>query len=281
MADDSVRTWFITGTSRGLGRAFAEEALAAGDRVAATARDPGAVADLVEKYGDQVLPVRLDVRDRAAVVAAVRHAESELGHIDVLVNNAGYGLAGAVEEVTEEQVRDQFDTNVFGALWCSQAVLPLMRQRGTGYIVQVSSVAGLTTYPNLGMYCASKWALEGFSETLAQEVTPFGITVILLELGEFRTEWSAGSLVRAEPMAAYDDILAKRRHGLSGAYAHLQPGDPAAAARALLEILAAEDKPRRVLLGNGAATLIPEVYRQRLAEWAKWEKLARSVDFAS
>jgi NAD(P)-dependent dehydrogenase (short-subunit alcohol dehydrogenase family) len=155
-----------------------------------------------------------------------------------------------------------------------------MRERGTGRIFQISSVAGLTTYPNLGLYCASKWALEGWSDALAQEVASFGIRVTIVELGEFRTEWSAGSLARAEPLAAYDDILATRRHGLSGAYAHLQPGDPRRAGEALLKLLQAEEPPRRVLLGGGAADLIPQVYRDRLAAWERWDGLARSVDFA-
>ncbi len=279
MTSAPIRTWLITGTSRGLGRAFAEVALDAGDRVIATARDTTTLQDLTEKYPDRVLPLQVDVRDRAAVAAAVRQAEAAVGHIDVLVNNAGYGLAGAIEEVTEEQVRDQFEVNVFGPVWFAQAVLPLMRERRAGHIFQVSSIAGLTTYPNLGMYCASKWALEGLSETLAQEVEPFGITVTIVELGEFRTDWSAGSMVRAQPMAAYDEILAKRRHGLSGAFAHLQPGDPARAGRALLEVLNSPKPPRRLLLGNGAASLAPKVYHERLAEWALWEDLARSVDF--
>ncbi|RZU51639.1 NADP-dependent 3-hydroxy acid dehydrogenase YdfG [Krasilnikovia cinnamomea] len=280
MTADRQRTWFITGASRGLGRAFAEVALDAGERVVATARDTAGLAGLVDRYGtDRVVPLRLDVRDRAAVHSAVRDGVAAAGAVDVLVNNAGYGLAGAVEEVSEEQVRDQFDVNVFGALWCTQAVLPFMREHGSGHILQISSVAGLTTYPNLGMYCASKWALEGLSETLAQEVAAFGIHVTLVELGEFRTEWSAGSLVRAAPLAAYDDVLAKRRHGLSGAYAHLQPGDPRRAGEALLEVVRADSPPRRLLLGNGAADLIPQVYRQRLDEWAQWEKLARAADF--
>ncbi|MEV7618207.1 oxidoreductase [Streptomyces sp. NPDC089799] len=273
------RVWFVTGASRGLGRAIAEVALEAGETVVATARGPEALAPLVERFGERVLPMALDVTDRAAVFAAVAEAAERTGRIDVVLNNAGYGLAGAVEEVGEQQVRDQFDVNLFGALWVTQAVLPVMRRQGGGHLLQMSSIAGVTTYPNLGLYCASKWALEALSEALAQEVAGFGIKVTLVEAGEFRTEWSAGSMVRATPKAAYDEVLARRRHGLSGAYAHLQPGDPRRSGEALLKLLDADEPPLRVLLGNGAADLAPRVLGDRLAEWERWDALARTTDF--
>ncbi|MFD8983797.1 oxidoreductase [Streptomyces sp. NPDC059564] len=273
------RVWVVTGASRGLGRAVAEVVLEAGDTVVATARDGAALDGLVERFGDRVVPVALDVTDRAAVFAAVAEAAERAGRIDVVLNNAGYGLAGAVEEVGEAQVRDQFDVNFFGALWVTQAVLPVMRRQGGGHLLQMSSIAGVTTYPNLGMYCASKWALEAVSETLAQEVAGFGVKVTLVEAGEFRTDWSAGSMVRATPKAAYDEVLAKRRHGLSGAYAHLQPGDPRKAGEALLKLVGVAEPPLRVLLGNGAADLAPSVLRGRLALWEEWDALARTTDF--
>ncbi|WP_055712869.1 oxidoreductase [Streptomyces torulosus] len=278
MSGHTPRTWLVTGASRGLGRAITEVVLEAGDRVVATARKPETLDDLVERYGDRVVPLALDVTDRAAVLATVAEAAERAGRIDVLLNNAGYGLAGGVEEVGERQVRDQFDVNFFGALWVTQAVLPVMRRQGAGHILQMSSIAGLTTYPNLGMYCAGKWALEAMSETLALEVAGFGIRVTIVEPGEFRTEWSAGSMVRATPMPEYDEVLAGRRHGLSGAYAHLQPGDPRKAGEALLKLLDAERPPLRILLGNSAADLAPRVLRERLAEWEEWDALARTTD---
>ncbi|MFF1560462.1 oxidoreductase [Streptomyces sp. NPDC058279] len=273
------RVWLVTGASRGLGRAITEVVLEAGDTVIATARRVATLDPLVERFGEQVVPMALDVTDRAAVFAAVAEGEERAGRIDVLLNNAGYGLAGAVEEVGEQQTREQFDVNFFGALWVTQAVLPVMRRQGSGHLLQMSSIAGVTTYPNLSMYCASKWALEAVGETLAQEVAGFGINVTLVEAGEFRTDWSAGSMVRATPKAAYDSVLAKRRHGLSGAYAHLQPGDPRKAGEALLKLVDAEEPPLRVLLGNGAADLAPSVLRARLAEWEEWDALARTTDF--
>jgi len=279
VSSQDSRVWLITGASRGLGRAITEVVLEAGDTVVATARRVDTLDDLVERFGERVVPLGLDVTDRAEVFAVVGEAAERAGRIDVVLNNAGYGLAGAVEEVSEQQVRDQFDVNVFGALWVTQAVLPVMRRQGGGHILQMSSIAGVTTYPNLGMYCASKWALEAIGETLAQEVAGFGIRVTLVEAGEFRTEWSAGSMVRATPKAAYDTVLARRRHGLSGAYAHLQPGDPRRAGEALLKLVGVEEPPLRVLLGNSAADLAPAVLRERLAAWEDWDGLARTTDF--
>lgn len=193
MTGRAARTWLVTGASRGLGRAIAETALAAGDVVVATARRPETLHDLTATYGDRVVPLALDVSDRAAAFAVVRQAVDAVGRIDVLLNNAGYGLSGGVEEVSEAQARAQLDVNFFGALWVTQAVLPVMRRQGSGHILQMSSTAGITTYPNIGLYHASKWALEGLSETLAQEVAGFGIHVTLVEPGEFRTEWSAAA----------------------------------------------------------------------------------------
>lgn len=278
MSRRKPRTWFVTGASRGLGRAVTEAVLDAGDTVVATARRVQALDGLVETYGERVVPLPLDVTDRAAVFATVARAVERTGRIDVVLNNAGYGLSGAVEEVSEQQVRDQFDVNVFGMLWVTQAVLPVLRRQGSGHLLQMSSIAGVTTYPNLGMYCASKWALEAVGEALAQEVEGFGVRVTLVEAGEFRTDWSAGSMVRATPLSDYDEVLAKRRHGMSGAYAHLQPGDPRRAGEALLELVDADEPPLRLLLGNGAADLAPRVLRRRLAEWRAWDRLSRTTD---
>jgi NAD(P)-dependent dehydrogenase (short-subunit alcohol dehydrogenase family) len=272
------RVWLITGAGRGLGRAFTEAALASGGKVIATARSAAALDEL-SAHGDAVLPISLEVSDRDAVLAAVRRGLDHFGRIDVLINNAGYGLAGGVEEVSEEQARRQLEVNFFGALWCTQAVLPAMRAQGSGHIFQVSSVGGLVALPNTGLYCASKWALEGMSDSLAQEVAPLGIRVTILEPGPFRSDWNGTSMDRAEPIAAYDEILGARREALSGAHAFTQPGDPEAAGRAVLTVLASDNPPLRLLLGALAATNAPAAYADRLAEFSRWDTLSRSADF--
>jgi NAD(P)-dependent dehydrogenase (short-subunit alcohol dehydrogenase family) len=269
----------ITGGGRGLGRAFAEVALDAGDAVVVTARNVQLLGDLVGAHPGRALALPLDVTDRSAVASVVQEAAGLTGRIDVLINNAGYGLAGGVEEVSEQQVRDQFAVNVFGALWCTQAVLPMMRAQGSGHIFQISSIGGVAAFLNTGIYHASKWALEGMSESLAQEVASFGIGVTIVEPGAFRTDFNGDSMVRATPMSAYDDVLRDRRDAHSGAYARTQPGDPHRAGRALLAVLDSGDPPRRLLLGAAAAALGPATYRQRLAVWADWDQVARDADF--
>ena len=275
----TARTWLITGASRGLGRAFAEIALEAGDHVVATARKADQLDDLVAAHPDRAHALALDVTDHAQVRAVVAQAAAFTGRLDVLVNNAGYGLASAVEEASEQEVRDQFEVNVFGALWCSQAVLPIMRAQGSGHLFQISSIGGVSAFLNTGIYHASKWALEGFSESLAQEVAPFGIGVTIVEPGPFRTDWNGDSMTRATPMPAYDDILSARREAMSGALARTQIGDPRRAGQALLAVLNSEKPPLRLLLGAFAADHAPAVYASRLAEWSAWDAVARSADF--
>ena len=275
----SPRTWLVTGASRGLGRAFAEVALEAGDHVVATARRPEQLDGLVAAHPDRAQALALDVTDKAAVADVVAQASAFTGRLDVLVNNAGYGLAGAVEEASEQEVRDQFEVNVFGALWCTQAVLPVMRRQGAGHVFQISSIGGLVGFLNTGIYHASKWALEGFSESLAQEVEPFGIGVTIVEPGPFRTDWNGDSMVRATPLAAYDGLLGARREAMSGALARTQAGDPRKAGEALLAVLDSPTPPRRLLLGALAADTAPRVYAQRLQEWADWDAVARGADF--
>jgi NAD(P)-dependent dehydrogenase (short-subunit alcohol dehydrogenase family) len=275
----SPRTWLITGASRGLGRAFAEVALEAGDAVVATARKPEQLDDLVAAHPDRARAVALDVTDRAAVLAAVQATTDFTGRLDVLVNNAGYGLAGGVEEVSEQEVRDQLEVNVLGALWCTQAVLPVMRAQGSGHLFQVSSIGGVAAFLNTGIYHASKWALEGFSESLAQEVAPFGIGVTIVEPGPFRTDWNGDSMTRATPVPAYDEVLGARRAAMDGSQARTQAGDPRRAGEALLQVLASDAPPRRLLLGALAADVAPRTYEQRLQEWAAWDAVARGADF--
>jgi len=276
----SDRIWFITGASRGFGRSFAQAALAAGDRVAATARERSSLDDLASEHGDAVLPIALDVTDRDAALAAVRQAHDRLGRLDVVVNNAGYGVSGAIEELTEEQARAQIEVNLFGALWVTQAALPILREQGSGWIVQVSSIGGLAAFPLTGIYHASKWALEGFSESLRQEVEPFGIRVLMVEPSGFRTDWAGSSMDRAKPIDAYQgiELIAKRRSSQQEENNGSQPGNPDLAAQALLDTLDGEDPPFRLLLGNMAYDVAVDRYETRLAESRAGEQVARGAD---
>jgi NAD(P)-dependent dehydrogenase (short-subunit alcohol dehydrogenase family) len=270
----TAKTWFITGSSRGLGRAWAEAALERGDRVAATARRAASVEGLRETYGDRVLPLALDVTDRAAVVEAVALAHAHFGRLDVVVNNAGYGLFGAVEEVSEEDARAQIETNVFGALWVTQAVLPHLREQAGGHILQVSSMGGLQAIPNLGLYHASKWALEGFSESLAGEVAAFGIKVTLIEPGPYRTDWGGDSAVHAAPQPQYEPLRAE----LAEAFGTYRFADPAATGPAILAVVDAPDPPLRLLLGSQPVEWIKDVYARRMAVWEDWADVSRTAD---
>jgi NAD(P)-dependent dehydrogenase (short-subunit alcohol dehydrogenase family) len=276
----SDRNWLITGASRGFGRSFTEAALAAGDRVAATARDTSSLGDLAAEHGDAVVPIELDVTDHDAAFAAVRQAHDRLGRLDVVVNNAGYGLAGAVEEVSEEQARRQIEVNLFGALWVTQAALPIMREQGSGWIVQVSSIGGLAAFPLTGIYHASKWALEGFSESLRQEVGPLGIKVLMVEPSGFRTDWAGSSMDRAEPIGAYQGIeaIASRRAAQREENNGSQPGNPELAAQALLDTLDRDDPPFRLLLGNVAYEVAVDRYQSRMEEFRAGEQVARGAD---
>ncbi|MFF7209208.1 SDR family NAD(P)-dependent oxidoreductase [Streptomyces sp. NPDC008238] len=266
------RTWFLTGASRGLGAHWAEAVLARGDRLAATARDKAALTSLSERYGDRFLPLRLDVSDTAAVRDAVRSAEAAFGGIDVLVNNAGHMLVGAVEEIEEEQAKAQMDVNYFGALAATRAVLPGMRERRAGRILQVSSFGGLVAYPALGVYQATKWALEAMSESLAAEVAAYGIHVTLIEPLMFPT-----GLAAASPQVLQDPAYAHARQALyAGAEASgFTPGDPAATAAALLALVDAPEPPLRALFGTGGLEALRTEYAGRLAGLEQWDHVAR------
>jgi NAD(P)-dependent dehydrogenase (short-subunit alcohol dehydrogenase family) len=276
----SDRTWFITGASRGLGRSFAQAALVAGDRVAATARDTSSLDELAAEHGDALLAVELDVTDHDACFAAVEAAHRHFGRLDVVVNNAGYGMAGAVEELTEQQARRQIEVNLFGALWVTQAALPILRAQRSGWIVQVSSIGGLAAFPLTGIYHASKWALEGFSETLRQEIEPFGVRVLMVEPSGFRTDWAGSSMDRTEPIAAYDEIetISARRTAQREENNGKQPGNPDLAAQALLGTLERSDPPFRLLLGNVAYDVAIDRYESRLKEFRAGEQTARGAD---
>lgn len=265
------KTWFITGTSRGFGRAWATAALERGDRVAATARDVSSLDDLVARFGDRILPIGLDVTDRAGDIAAVEQAHDRFGVLDVVVNNAGYGQFGMVEELSERELRDQFETNVFGAIWVTQAALPILREQGHGHIVQVSSIGGISAFPGLSAYHASKWALEGFSQALAQEVAEFGIHVTLIEPGGFATDWAGDSARRSAPLPAYDAARARR----AAQRAAQAPGDPEASAAALLRVVDAQEPPLRVFFGTAPLEIARRDYASRLATWEEWDDVSR------
>ena len=272
---ESPRVWFITGSSRGLGLAFTEAALTRGDHVVATARSPEALDVLVKEHGDRVFPLSLDVTDRAAVSTAVDAALDRYGRIDIAVNNAGYGLRGAVEELSETEARAQMEVNFFGALWVTQAVLAPMRTAGSGHIIQVSSMGGVIAFPALGLYHASKWALEGMTESLVQEVAPFGIKVTIIEPGGFRTDWSGSSMQHSTHLSEYEFLPGRA----AGAPRRQSAGDPVKAAAALLTIVDDPDPPSRVLMGVMAFDLVQEAYHRRLAEWDRSKVLARSTEW--
>jgi len=268
-----MKTWFITGASRGFGREWATAALERGDRVAATARDTATLDDLVDKYGDAVLPLQLDVTDRDADLAAVQQAHDHFGRLDVVVNNAGYGQFGMIEEISEAEARDQLETNVFGALWVTQAALPFLREQGGGHILQVSSIGGISAFPNIGIYNASKWALEGFSQALAAEVAGFGIHVTLIEPGGFDTDWAGSSARHATALPAYDEFrkqAAEERKTRVGA-----PGDPGASSAAVLRVVDAEHPPLRVFFGTAPLAVAEADYGRRIETWREWDDVSR------
>jgi NAD(P)-dependent dehydrogenase (short-subunit alcohol dehydrogenase family) len=277
IGDNSV--WFITGCSSGLGRALAEEVLERGYRAVVTARKADAVGDLVERYDDRAIAVALDVTRSEQINNAVHAAYDEFGQIDVLVNNAGYGYIGAIEEGEDAEIRAQFDTNVHGVIALMQAVLPGMRRRGKGHIVNVSSIGGLTTFPNVGYYHASKYALEGLSETLAKEVASFGIGVTVVEPGAFRTDFRGRSMRQSKiRLPEFADTLGRQRDALLNSHGK-QHNDPAKGAVAIIEAVKAQNPPLHLLLGADALDLA----RKQLAAMAKnfdaWETLTRSTEF--
>ncbi len=267
-----AKTWFITGASRGFGREWSIAALERGDTVAGTARDPGTLDDLVGRFGDRILPIRLDVTDREAVFAAVQQAHDHFGGLDVVVNNAGYGQFGMIEEISEAEARAQFDTNVLGPLFVVQAALPHLRAQGSGHIVQVSSIGGISAFPNIGIYNASKWALEAFSQSLAAEVADFGVKVTIVEPGAYATDWGGASAKHATPNPAYDayrEKAAEARRARSG-----DPGDPVATREAILTVVDAENPPLRIFFGRAPLPIATKDYESRLATWREWEDVS-------
>jgi NAD(P)-dependent dehydrogenase (short-subunit alcohol dehydrogenase family) len=265
-----AKTWLITGASKGFGREWTEAALERGDSVAATARNLETLDDLVTTYGDAVLPIQLDVTDRAADFAAVKKAADFFGELDVVVNNAGYGHFGAIEELSEDDVRSQLETNFFGALWVTQAALPIMRAQGSGHIIQVSSIGGISAFPTVGAYHASKWALEGFSQALSQEVADFGIKVTLIEPGGYSTDWAGPSAKHSDENPAYSEI----REARSRSRASVPPGDPRATRAAILKVVDADEPPLRIFFGTVPLGVATADYESRLKTWSEWQPVS-------
>lgn len=269
---------FITGVSSGFGRALAQAAVTAGHRVAGTVRSAEQAAAFAALDPARAHPQLLDVTDTAAIDAVVARVERELGPIDVLVNNAGYGHEGVLEESPLQEMRDQFDVNVFGAVAMIKAVLPGMRQRRQGHIVNITSMGGAITMPGIAYYCGSKFALEGISDTLSKELAPFGIAVTAVAPGSFRTDWAGRSMVRSPRAiddydASFEPVRQARmeKHGK-------QPGDPAKAAQAILRLVESDVPPAHLLLGSDALALVRGALTQRLAEIDAWEAMTRSTD---
>jgi NAD(P)-dependent dehydrogenase (short-subunit alcohol dehydrogenase family) len=281
MATIAPKTFLITGVSSGLGRAFAAAALEAGHRVVGTvrqARDAEAFAALAE---DRAHPLVLDVTDFATIPAAVSQAENLAGPIDVLVNNAGYGHEGVLEESSIDDLQRQFAANVFGPVAMMQAVLPGMRERRSGHIINVTSMGGFITMPGISFYCGSKFALEGISEALGKEVAGFGIRVTTLAPGQFRTDWAGRSMDRTpRSIADYDAVMDPIRAARQAKSGH-QPGDPAKAAQALLALVASPNPPVRLFLGADALELVGQKLEAMQAELAAWDALSRSTSFAT
>ncbi|GAA3140955.1 MULTISPECIES: oxidoreductase [Nonomuraea] len=279
MSNDHTPVWFITGCSTGLGRALAAAVLDRGHRAVVTARSPEQVAGLVAAHPGRALALPLDVTDRHQVERAVKAAEAEFGGIDVLVNNAGYGYLAALEEGEDDQVRALFETNVHGLVDVTKAVLPGMRARRTGHVVNISSLGGLAAFGATGYYHATKFAVEGLSESLAAEVGPLGIKVTIVEPGGFRTNWSGPSMRQSETrIADYDDTAGARRASTLATYGH-QPGDPDRAAAAIITAVESPEPPLRLLLGKAAYDVATARLTTLKAGFDAWRELTLSADY--
>ncbi|MEU1448106.1 oxidoreductase [Streptomyces mirabilis] len=274
-----TKTWLITGSSRGFGRALAHHVLDNGHRVVATARRPEQLKDLVERHGDRVRAVSLDVTDPAAARAAVQLALDAFGRLDVVVNNAGYANSAAIEDIPDEDFRAQIETNLFGVVNVTKAALPVLRRQGSGHFLQFSSIGGrVGGSPGLSAYQTAKFAVEGFSEVLNAEVGPLGIKVTIIEPGGFRTDWGGSSMTALPVSPAYEETV-----GAMNRYreqtAATWPGDPARAARIITDLVGLDEPPLRLLLGAGAVEMAANASRTRAAEAERWADISRSADF--
>lgn len=272
-----TKVWFITGSSRGLGRSLTEAVLASGDKVAATARNPETLNELIERYPDSILPVKLDVTDKPQIVAAVESTIEKFGRIDVLVNNAGFGIMGASEGYTDEQVRSQLETNLYAPIEITRVVLPYMRKQRSGRILQISSVGGRVGNPGLTIYQAAKFGLGGYTEALAKEVAPLGIFVTSVEPGGFRTDWAGDSMSYAPHVDGYEESVGKRI-ALFSSPQFVPMGDPAKAAKVMIELTENPTPPVHLVLGSEAAHLIKQAEANRREEMDKWMDVSNSTN---
>ena len=270
----SQKSWFITGTSRGFGRVWAEAALNRGDKVAATARTLESIVDLKEKYGANVLTLEVDVTRPDQVKTAVTQAHAHFGRLDVVLNNVGYPLIATIEEASAEDVRALYETNIIGTLSVLQAALPLLREQGSGHIVGISSTLGHVTMPLIGYYCSSKWAFEAIHESLAMEVKPFGIKVTIVEPGAYATEFGGPSSGKfAAGLDIYADLKAQVFEGMKT----MKRGDPNATPDAMFKLVDAENPPLRLFLGSHNLPQVRAAYAERLATWEAWHSVAESA----
>ncbi len=274
MTTKNSRVWFITGASKGLGYAYAKAALEAGDRVVAVARTLSHLDPLKEKYQDSLLPMMLDVRNRESVFDVVRAAVDHFGRLDILVNNAGTMTLGMVEELSENDARDLMETNFFGALWVSQAVMPYLREQRSGHIIQITSIGALVSGPMSGLYSASKFALEGLSEALAKEAASFGIKLTMVEPGGYWTDMYTA--MRISPSKeAYGSLKEEMAQQNSEGSVD---SDPQLAAKALMKLVDSEDPPLRLILGSMVFDAAIHTYEERLATWKQWEQISRAAE---
>lgn len=273
----SQRVWFVTGSSRGLGREIVTAALERGDQVAATARNLDSLSDLQGVYGDRILPIELDVTDESAVLSALDEAKRAFGRIDVVVNNAGYGFTGALEEMTREEFKSQIDTNFWGVVHVTRGAIPILREQGSGHIVQVTSVGGRLAMAGLSGYQSAKFAVEGLSEAVAQEVAPLGIKLTIVEPGGFNTDWSGSSMGYAKPMPAYARTVGALSEHMKS-FPGLGLGDPRRGAAAILALVDMPNPPLRLPLGSDAFFLLGRSYQGSIDEMARLEELTKSTD---
>ncbi|MES2239064.1 MAG: SDR family NAD(P)-dependent oxidoreductase [Bacteroidota bacterium] len=267
------KTIFITGASRGLGRIWTETFLKRGDNVVAAVRNIDSLKELANEFPENLLVLQLDVTDKKAAFEAISKTKNHFGAIDVLINNAGYGHSGTIEELEEQEIRQQFETNVLGLIWVTQAVIPVMREQKSGHIIQVSSALGVVALPTLGIYSASKFAVEGLSESLAAEVAGFGIKVTLLEPNGFETDFSTSSLAQSKPLAQYDDV----KTALYATNNIDDYGMPEATAGAIQKLVDAENPPLRLILGKAGIQWIKHAYTERMKTWDEWQDVSLSA----
>lgn len=276
-----MKTWLITGCSTGIGREIARAALEAGDQVVVTARKVEAVQDFVDDFGDRAHALALDVTDRERIRAVVAESEHHFGGIDVLVNNAGYGYLSAVEEGEDTEIRALFDTNYFSVVDAVQAVLPGMRARGSGHVVNISSMTGLVANPPNAFYSSTKFAMEALTEALSKEVAAFGIKVTAVEPGAFRTDWAKRSMHESsKPIDAYAEDVAVRKDLIKQFADHL-PGDPRKVAEAVVMLTGLENPPLRLLLGHDVLKAVREKIAEMSASIDEWEAVTKDVNFAA